>query len=106
SSHPSRIRPALACLVAGLLNFCVLGTLFLLIQHLQDVRGLSPFQAGLATLPALVPLPFFGALSGTISNRLVVWRTSALGLIVAGVRVGLSGLTVSAPRQCGLSLAR
>jgi DHA2 family methylenomycin A resistance protein-like MFS transporter len=104
SSHPSRIRLALACLVAGLLNFCVLGTLFLLTQHFQDVRGLSPFQAGLATLPALVPLPFFGALSGTISNRLGVWRTSALGLIVAGVGLGLMGLTVPGPSLWGLSL--
>src|SRR5699024_11879060 len=39
SSHPSRIRLALACLVAGLLNFCVLGILFLLTQHFQDVRS-------------------------------------------------------------------
>jgi len=64
SSRPSRIRLALACLVAGLLNFCVLATLFLFTRHFQDVRGLSPFQAGLATLPALVPLLFFGGAVG------------------------------------------
>ncbi|WP_098729963.1 MFS transporter [Brevibacterium epidermidis] len=105
SSNPSRARLAIACIIAGLLNFCVLGSLFLLTQNFQDVRGLSPFQAGLATLPALLPLPFFGALSGTISNRLGVWMTSALGLIVSGLGLGLMGLTVSAESIWALSIA-
>src|SRR5699024_3427974 len=102
SSHPSRIRLALACLVAGLLNFCVLGTLLLLARHLHDSRGLIPCQAALATLRAAAPLPFLGALSVTISNRLGVWRTSALGLIVAGVGLGLMGLTVYGSSLWGL----
>lgn len=105
SANPSRTRLVIACIVAGLLNFCVLGSLFLLTQNFQDVRGLSPLQAGLATLPALLPMPFFGALSGTISNRLGVWTTSALGLIVAGLGLGLMGLTVSAPILWALWIA-
>src|SRR5699024_6927108 len=104
SSHPARIRLAVACRVAARLNCCVIGALVLLPRRDQDVRGLSPVQAGLATLPALVPLPFFGARSGTISNRRGAWRTSALGLIVAGVGLGLMGLTVSGPSLWGLSL--
>lgn len=105
SANPSRTRLVIACIVAGLLNFCVLGSLFLLTQNFQDVRGLSPLQAGLATLPALLPMPFFGALSGTISNRLGVWTTSALGLIVSGLGLGLMGLTVSAPSMWALWIA-
>ncbi|WP_166828825.1 MFS transporter [Brevibacterium limosum] len=105
SSHPSRARLAIACIIAGLLNFCVLGSLFLLTQNFQDDRGLSPIQAGLATLPALLPMPFFGALSGTISSRLGVWKTSGLGLIVGGVGLGLMGLTVSAPSLWALWIA-
>lgn len=105
SSHPSRARLAIACIIAGLLNFCVLGSLFLLTQNFQDDRGLSPLQAGLATLPALLPMPFFGALSGTISNRLGVWKTSGVGLIVGGVGLGLMGLTVSAPSLWALWIA-
>ena len=105
SSNPSRVRLTIACIIAGLLNFCVLGSLFLLTQNFQDVRGLSPLQAGLATLPALLPLPFFGALSGTISNRLGVWTTSALGLIVGGLGLGLMGLTVSAESMWALWIA-
>ena len=105
SSGASRSRLLLACIVAALMNVCVLGSLFLLTQFFQDDRGLSPLQAGLATLPALLPMPIFGALSGKISNRLGVWRTSALGLIIAGVGLGLMGLTVSGPSLWGLWLA-
>lgn len=105
ASGSSRARLVLACIVAALMNVCVLGSLFLLTQFFQDDRGLSPLQAGLATLPALLPMPIFGALSGTISNRLGVWRTSALGLTIAGVGLGLMGLTVSGPSLWGLWLA-
>ena len=59
----------------------------------------------LATLPALLPLPFFGAVSARISSRLGVWKTSAAGLIVAGVGLGLMGLMVSGPRLWALSFA-
>ncbi|GAA1557166.1 MULTISPECIES: MFS transporter [Brevibacterium] len=102
SSGTSRMRLVTACIVAGLMNFCILGSLFLLTQFFQGDRGLSPFQAGLATLPALLPMPIFGALSGKVSNRLGVWKTSALGLIVAGVGLGLMGLTISGPGLWGL----
>ncbi|MBM6591754.1 MFS transporter [Brevibacterium sp. RIT 803] len=104
-SVSSRARLLFACIVAALMNFCVLGSLFLLTQFFQDDRGLSPLQAGLATLPALLPMPVFGALSGKVSNRLGVWRTSAMGLIVAGVGLGLMGLTVSGTSLWGLWLA-
>ncbi|MFI0898852.1 MFS transporter [Streptomyces sp. NPDC020983] len=72
-----------ACVVAGLMNLCVLGGLFLLTQFFQDVRGLSPLSAGLATTPAMVPLPFLGAPAGRLSARIGVWRAAALGLLVA-----------------------
>jgi DHA2 family methylenomycin A resistance protein-like MFS transporter len=90
-------RPlAAACLVAGLMNLCALGCLFLLTQFFQDVRGLSPLLAGLATLPAMLPLPLLGAPAGRLSARVGVWRTSALGLLAsaigfAGIAVGIAG---------------
>lgn len=64
SSNPSRVRLTIACIIAGLLNFCVLGSLFLLTQNFQDVRGLSPFQAGLATAGAAAA----AVLRGTVRN--------------------------------------
>lgn len=95
---PSAARRPLsaACLVAGLMNLCVLGCLFLLTQLFQDVRGLSPLLAGLATLPAMLPLPLLGAPAGRLCARVGAWRAAVLGLLVsgagfAGIAVGLAG---------------
>lgn len=86
----------IACGVAGLMNFAVLGTLLLLTEDLQDLRGLSPIAAGLATLPALLPLPLLGVVAGRLSARLGEWRGSALGLVVAAV--GFAGIAWSLVR--------
>ncbi|MEU1982115.1 MFS transporter [Nocardia sp. NPDC019395] len=89
---PEQARGALvaACLVAGTMNLCVLGGLFLLTQLFQVVHGLDPLTAGLATLPAMLPLPLLGTLSGRLGSRIGVWRTSALGLLVSAA--GFAGI--------------
>jgi DHA2 family methylenomycin A resistance protein-like MFS transporter len=89
----SRRPLGLASLVAGLMNLCILGGLFLLTQVLQDVQGLDPLAAGLLTLPAMLPLPLLGTPAGRLAGRLRVWRTSALGLIVAAV--GMAGIAAT-----------
>ncbi|NJC72418.1 MFS transporter [Planosporangium thailandense] len=89
----SRRPLGLACLVAGLMNLCALGGLFLLTQIFQDLHGLNPLTAGLLTLPAMLPLPLLGAPAGRLSTRIGVWRTSALGLIVAGS--GMAGIAAT-----------
>ncbi|NYD40807.1 MFS transporter [Nocardioides panaciterrulae] len=100
---PGARRPvAAACLVAGLMNLCVLGSLFLLTRILQGVHGLSPLLAGLATLPAMLPLPLLGAPAGWLTGRLGVWRTSALGLLAAAG--GFAGLATSIGGAGHLSL--
>ncbi|SEB30981.1 MFS transporter, DHA2 family, methylenomycin A resistance protein [Streptomyces melanosporofaciens] len=83
----------LASLVAGLMNLCALGGLFLLTQVFQDVHGLEPLAAGLLTLPAMLPLPLLGAPAGRLANRLGVWRTAALGLVVAAA--GMAGIAAT-----------
>ncbi|MGN6723868.1 MAG: MFS transporter [Marmoricola sp.] len=94
SVHSSARRPlGFACLVAGVMNLCTLGGLFLLTQIFQDVHRMSPLTAGLLTLPAMLPLPLLGAPAGRLSTRIGVWRTSALGLTIAGT--GMAGLAVS-----------
>ncbi|KAA5838119.1 MFS transporter [Saccharopolyspora hirsuta] len=92
---PERARRVLvsACLVAGLMNLCVLGGLFLLTQLLQDVHGLSPLLSGLAALPAMLPLPLLGAPAGRLSARFGVWPTSGLGLLIAAA--GFAGMAIS-----------
>lgn len=84
---------AVACLVAGLMNLCALGGLFLLTQFFQDTHGLSPLLAGLATLPAMLPLPLLGGPAGQLSTRIGVWRTSALGLLTSAA--GFAGIATS-----------
>lgn len=94
-SIPRDARGAVATAsgVAGLMNLCALGSLFLLTQLFQDVHGLSPLLAGLATLPAMLPLPLLGAPAGRLGARIGVWRTSALGLLVSAA--GFAGIAAS-----------
>lgn len=90
-------RPlAAACVVAGLMNFCALGSLFLLTQVFQDAHGLSPLEAGLLLLPAMLPLPLLGTLAGRLTARIGPWRGSAVGLSVAAA--GLAGIAASVGR--------
>lgn len=89
-------RPlGLASLVAGLMNLCALGGLFLLTQVLQDVHGLSPLAAGLLTLPAMLPLPLLGAPAGRLAARIGLWRTGALGAATAAA--GMAGIAATLP---------
>jgi DHA2 family methylenomycin A resistance protein-like MFS transporter len=88
----SRRRLGLACLVAGLMNMSALGGLFLLTQAFQDVHQLDPLSAGLLTLPAMLPLPLLGAPAGRLCTRFGVWRTAALGLLIAAAgMLGIAG---------------
>lgn len=87
-------RPlGLASLVAGVMNLCALGGLFLLTQVLQDVHRLSPLLAGLLTLSAMLPLPLLGAPAGKLATRVGVWRASALGAVIAGT--GMAGIAAT-----------
>lgn len=80
-----------ACTVAGVMNLCSLGALFLLTQLFQSVHGLSALHAGLLLLPAFLPLPLLGTPAGRLTNRLGPWRTSQIGLLV-----GAAGLMITA----------
>jgi DHA2 family methylenomycin A resistance protein-like MFS transporter len=90
---PARRPLAAASAVAGLMNLCSLGALFLLTQVFQDAHRLSPLAAGLLLLPAMLPLPLLGTTAGRLTSRIGPWRASALGLAVAAV--GLAGVAAS-----------
>jgi MFS transporter, DHA2 family, methylenomycin A resistance protein len=102
-------RPlAAASAVAGLMNLCSLGALFLLTQVFQDAHRLSPLAAGLLLLPAMLPLPLLGTTAGRLTGRIGPWRASALGLTVAaaglaGVAASIGGLAYAA-LVCSLAL--
>lgn len=100
AAHPllpvpqSARRPlGLASLVAGLMNLCALGGLFLLTQVFQDVHRLNPLEAGLLTLPAMLPLPLLGAPAGRLATRIGVWRASAFGAVIAAA--GMTGIAAT-----------
>lgn len=95
---PGAARPlTAACLVAGLMNFCVLGSLFLLTQIFQDVHHLSPLTAGLLLLPGMLPLPLLATPAARLVHRLGPWRTSALGLALSAVGFAGIALTIGRP---------
>ncbi|GAA1516381.1 MFS transporter [Kribbella lupini] len=106
-----RLRPALsvpvralvpACAVAGVMNFCALGALFVLTQVFQTAHHLRPLAAGLLLLPAMLPLPVLGAPAGRLTDRLGPWRTSAAGLTIAAT--GFAGLAVTVGSPPGPAL--
>jgi MFS transporter, DHA2 family, methylenomycin A resistance protein len=90
---PARRPLAAASAVAGLMNLCSLGALFLLTQVFQDAHRLSPLAAGLLLLPAMLPLPLLGTTAGRLTSRIGPGRASALGLAVAAA--GLAGVAAS-----------
>ena len=90
---PARRPLAAASAVAGLMNLCSLGALFLLTQVFQDAHRLSPLDAGLLLLPAMLPLPLLGTTAGRLTGRFGPWRTSALGLVLAAA--GMAGVAAS-----------
>jgi EmrB/QacA subfamily drug resistance transporter len=76
-----RSVPFASAIVISLAAFASFGGfLFLNTLYLQDVRGLSPVQAGLATLPVALAVVLASPLSGRIVGR----RGPRLPLVIAG----------------------
>lgn len=91
--------PFSGAVVSAVLGFAAMaGFLFLNTLYLQTVRGLSPFHAGLLTVPMAGMTMVFAPLSGRIVGR----RGSRLPMVVAAVGIGacagiLSGLRTDTP---------
>ncbi|RAJ36142.1 EmrB/QacA subfamily drug resistance transporter [Kitasatospora sp. SolWspMP-SS2h] len=105
-----------AALSGALLMFALVGSVFVLTQHLQLVLGYSPLRAGFATVPVALAVMVTAPLSPAITQRIGVRTTVAIGLVVlatgmvlfatlaprAGYRPVLAGLLVLG---CGIGLA-
>jgi MFS transporter, DHA2 family, methylenomycin A resistance protein len=96
--HPSPMlplrlfrRPAFAgaATVAGTMNLGSNGTLFVLTLFLQDVRGRTPVQAGVALLPAFGMLSVLAPAAGRIVGRL-----GPRPAVVAGLLCSAAGLAL------------
>ena len=79
-------RFSAASLTIGLASFAMLGTLFVLTQHLQFVLGYTPLQAGVRMLPALTLM-----VSAPLSAR-AVQRVGTKAVVVAGMLIVGAGL--------------
>jgi hypothetical protein len=69
--------------------FVMFGWFFLLSLYLQFVRGYSPLQAGLATLPLPPMFIILSPRSAAIAARLGSGRTMALGFLLVGAGFAL-----------------
>ncbi|WAC55409.1 MFS transporter [Gordonia sp. SL306] len=84
--------PFSSSVIGAVLAFSAMGGfLFLNTLYLQQVRGLSPLQAGLMTLPMAVANAVFSPLSG----RLVGDRGARVPMVGAGVMVLASGVMLT-----------
>ncbi len=87
-----RSAPFSGATVIAVSAFAALGGfLFLNTLYLQEVRGYSPFHAGLYTLPMAAMTIVFAPLSG----RVVGARGPRLPLIVAGIAITASGIMLT-----------
>jgi MFS family permease len=87
-----RSAPFSGATVIAIAAFTALGGfLFLNTLYLQDARGLSPFHAGLYTLPMAAITVVVGPLTG----RLVGARGARPSLVIGGVAILISGLMLT-----------
>jgi EmrB/QacA subfamily drug resistance transporter len=98
-------RPFAAATVIAVAAFIAFGGfLFVNTLYLQDVRGLSPLNAGLCTLP----MALMTVLCGPISGRVVGARGVRGPLVVGGLGLGVGSLmlvSLSADTSLGWLLA-
>jgi EmrB/QacA subfamily drug resistance transporter len=78
-----------ANVVAALMFFAMIGTVFFLALYLQNVRGYSPTQAGLRLLPFSVTILVFAPIAGKISDR-----KGSRGFMSAGPLMTAAGLAL------------
>jgi EmrB/QacA subfamily drug resistance transporter len=86
-----RSVPFSSAAIVAIASFAALGGfLFLNTLYLQDVRGLSPLHAGLDTLPMAVMTMVLSPISGRIVGR----RGGRIPLVIAGIALTASCLTL------------
>jgi DHA2 family methylenomycin A resistance protein-like MFS transporter len=79
----ARRRFSVANGTAAVMNLCTLGMLFVLTLYLQDVRGLTPFEAGLELVPLFLPLVLIAPLAGRATAAWGPRRPMIGGLVIA-----------------------
>ncbi|MBC3186857.1 MFS transporter [Corynebacterium sp. zg-331] len=94
-----------AVLVNLISVFALSGALFFYSQYLQLVRGLRPFQAGLAELPVALASMLAAASVGLLLRRLGRGRAIAVSLLIGAAGLALVAVTEGADHLLWLLLA-
>ncbi|MFD3333852.1 MFS transporter [Streptomyces sp. NPDC058700] len=90
-----------ACVALAAMSFCGMGAMFILTLYLQQVRGHSPWEAGVRTIPLSLALAVGAALSPTLLGRF-----GARVPVTAGLVLVTGGFAVMAGLETGSSYAR
>lgn len=69
---------------AGLMNFGIYGSIFVLSLFFQSTQGYSPLQTGLRMIPLFAPLAFLAPLGGRLVGRIGA-RLPTAGLALSGI---------------------
>ena len=86
--------------VVGLaFGFGVFGAVFILIQFMQIVQGLSPLEAGIRTMPWTMAPMVVAPLAGLIAPRVGTRALIVTGLVLQTIGIGWLALTLSADVQ-------
>jgi EmrB/QacA subfamily drug resistance transporter len=85
-------RPAFSTstTVSLLVGFGFIGVLYLIVLYLQNVKGYSPLQAGLRTLPLTLTQAVTAANAGRLDRRFGARTTMSVGMLL--LSAGLLGL--------------
>lgn len=77
------------------LGFAMMGTIFFIVQFLQDVQGYTAFDAGLRTLPASAGIFAVAPIAGRLTARLGSRPLIVLGGLLATISLLLTAWTLS-----------
>ncbi|MFD3533754.1 DHA2 family efflux MFS transporter permease subunit [Streptomyces sp. NPDC058664] len=76
---------AIGTVITGLNFFVLLGVIFFVMIYLQNVRGLSPVEAGVRTLPLSLASVVASPLGAVLTERFGPRLTMPLGMVLQGV---------------------
>ncbi|WP_082042972.1 MFS transporter [Rhodococcus sp. MEB064] len=86
------VRPfAMPALAISVAYFSLFGYVFLITQYFQGVRGYSPLEFGIATIPFAVALAISAPLATTIAQRIGTMPVIVTGLILVAVGMVMAG---------------
>jgi len=72
-------------------QFCKLAVVVFGALYFQKVLKMDPFKAGLALLPAMIPIPIVAIVCGKLTDRYGPRYPSILGLLLGGIAIILLG---------------